>query len=103
MIYDLNFNFTALAYNIGIKMQKLVIDDPDNGDVDVINSLAPLLTYTASIVYYLVKASNTQELSQGNTTLNNVLQEVYDSTCPTCGTAVFELFAINGDIIGMVH
>ena len=72
MIYDLNFNFTALAYNIGIKMQQLIVDDPVDGDLTVINTLAPILTYTASVSYDFVTANDTQELSTGNTTLDQV-------------------------------
>jgi hypothetical protein len=77
LIYDLNFNFTALAYNIGIKMQKLIIDDPEKGDVNVINTLAPILTYTAGVAYNLVTANDTQELTQGNTTLYKVSRNFF--------------------------
>jgi len=72
LTYDLNFNFTALAYSTGVKMQKLITDDPESGDVSVISTLAPVLTYTASTAYSLVTARDTQELTQGSTTLYKV-------------------------------
>jgi len=75
-IYDLNFNFTTLVETLATKMQDIMIKDPDNGDVTVMNTLAPILTNT---IY-----------SPGN--LNNT----YDTICSSCGTAVLELYGYDG-------
>lgn len=68
-IYDLNFNFTVLVETLAIKMQDIIVKDPDNGDVTVMNTLTPIV---------------------------NPYQNAYDSICPSCGTAVLQLFGYDG-------
>ena len=92
LMYDLTFDFYDLVNNVAIKMQDIMIKDPENGDVTVVNTLTPILTNAILLQYdYLHRGYNTAGVAERE----KDIQKAYDQICPSCGTAVLELYGID--------
>jgi hypothetical protein len=82
--------FRDSIINLGLRMQKFLIDDPENGDVNLINQLFPIYGYSYMLDQDPKYANKPIFNDASSLSLNNLLQEAWDNiSCSNCAAIGF--------------
>ena len=76
------------------RMQQFMVDDPENGDKEMVEFIAPVLYSTFYSSNNFAEADTRVNLSwTGNQSFNGMLRKAWDDTCSTCGALVFQFYS----------